>query len=127
MQYIAVRQRYSHDILRVDLRCADCLPRTSVFRLDSKLCDESIDAVRQEPGNHDKCVVLCKCRQVGHKARGCREFTCKWIHTDINILYNSVHAAYSHWFMHEYPRDSAVFMYKDLLKAPIPAGDMAAT
>lgn len=29
--------------------------------------------------------------------------------------------------MHEYPRDSAVLMYNDLLKDPIPAGDMAAT
>lgn len=29
--------------------------------------------------------------------------------------------------VHENSRDSAVLMYKDLLKAPIPAGDMAAT
>lgn len=29
--------------------------------------------------------------------------------------------------VHEYARDSAVFMYKDLLNCPIPAGDMAAT
>lgn len=29
--------------------------------------------------------------------------------------------------VHEYTRDSAVFMYNDLLKVPIPAGDMAAT
>lgn len=29
--------------------------------------------------------------------------------------------------VHGYTRDSAVFMYKDLLNAPIPAGDMAAT
>ncbi len=31
------------------------------------------------------------------------------------------------WNVHEYPRDSAVFMYKDLLNAPIPAEDVAAT
>lgn len=29
--------------------------------------------------------------------------------------------------VHEYPRDSAVFMYKDLLNAPTPNGDIAAT
>lgn len=75
MQYIAVRQRSSHDVLCVDLQCAYCLPSTSVFRFDGKLCDESIDAVWQEPGNHDKCVVLSKRCQVGYKARGCTERT----------------------------------------------------
>lgn len=29
--------------------------------------------------------------------------------------------------VHGYARDSEVFIYKDLLNAPIPAGDMAAT
>lgn len=29
--------------------------------------------------------------------------------------------------VHEYPPDSAVLIYKDLLKAPTPAEDMAAT
>lgn len=76
MQYIAVRQRSSHDVLCVDLQRADCLPSTSVFRFDGKLCDESVDAVWQEPGNHDKRVVLSKRCQVGYKARGCRERTC---------------------------------------------------
>lgn len=126
MQYIAVRERYSHDVLCVDLQRADCLSCTSVLRLDSKLCDESVDAVWQEPGDHDKCVVLGKCCQVGHKAWGCRECTRKLMYTHIYCTYNTVYI-YNHGFMHEYPRDSAVFMYNDLLKAPIPAGDMAAT
>ncbi len=70
IQYIAVRQRSSHDVLCVDLQRADRLPGTSVFGLDSKLCDEAVDAVWQEPRNHDKGVVLCKSCQVGHQARG---------------------------------------------------------
>lgn len=68
--YIAVRQRYSHDVLCVDLQRADSLPCTSVFRLDCKLCDQPIYAAWKEPGNHNKGVVLGKCCQVGHEARG---------------------------------------------------------
>lgn len=78
MQYIAVRQRSGHYVLCVDLQHADCLPSASVFSLDSKLCDEAVDAVRQEPGNHDEGVVLSKRCQVGHQARGCKK---KRMHT----------------------------------------------
>lgn len=74
MKYIAVRQRSGHDVLCVDLQRADCLPCAGVFCLHSKLCDEAVDAVRQEPGNHDGGVVLSKRGQVGHQTRGCREF-----------------------------------------------------
>lgn len=123
LQYIAVRQCDSHDVLGVDLQRADSLPRSSMLGLDGKLCDESIDAMWQEPGDHDKCVVLSKRCQVGHKARCCGGCTCKLAHTCINIQlcnYNFVHTQ-------KHSRDSAVFMYNDLLKAPIPAEDMAAT
>lgn len=68
--YIAVRQCYGHDVFCVDLQRSDSLPRTSVFRLDGKLCDEPIYAAWKEPGNHNKRVVLGKCCQVGHEARG---------------------------------------------------------
>lgn len=79
-QYIAVRQRSGHDFLCVDLQRADRLPSTSVFSLDSKFCDEAVDAVRQEPRNHDGGVVLSKRCQVGHQARGCRK-----PHIQINV------------------------------------------
>lgn len=62
-------QRYGHDVLCVDLQRADSLPCTRVFRLDGKFCDEPIYAAREEPGNHNKGVVLSKRRQVGHKPR----------------------------------------------------------
>lgn len=68
--YIAVRQRYGHDVLCIDLQRADSLPCTSVFRLDGKFCDEPIYAPWEEPGNHNKGVVLSKRCQVGHKSRG---------------------------------------------------------
>lgn len=71
-QYVAVRQRDGHHVLGVDLQRADRLSRSSVFSLDGKLGDESVDAVRQEPGDHDRCVVLCKRRQVGDEAGSCR-------------------------------------------------------
>lgn len=83
MQYIAVRQRYRQDVLCVDHKCADYLPCTSVFCLDSELYDESIDATWQEPGNHNKCVVLSKCCQVGNKSRSQKECIGKLIYTDI--------------------------------------------
>lgn len=72
-QYVAVRQRDGHHVLSVDLQRADGLCRPSVFSLDSKLGDESVDAVRQEPGDHDKRVVLCERRQVGDEARRCMQ------------------------------------------------------
>lgn len=118
LQYIAVRQCDSHDVLGVDLQRADSLSRSSMLGLDGKLCDESVDAMRQEPGDHDKCVVLSKRCQVGHKARCCGGHTC------INIQLCK-HTIFFHTQKHS--RDSAVFMYNDLLKAPIPAEDMAAT
>lgn len=80
MEYIAVRQRSSHDFLRIDLQHADSLPRTGVFRFDSKLRDEAVDAVWQEPSNHDKGVVLSICCQIGHQARGCRQSTHMQVH-----------------------------------------------
>lgn len=67
-----MRQRDSHHVLGVDLQRADGLSRSSVFGLDGKLGDESVDAMRQEPGDHDKRVVLRKRRQVGDEAGGCR-------------------------------------------------------
>lgn len=70
-QYVAVRQRDAHHVLGVDLQRADGLSCSSVFRLDGELGDESVDAVRQEPGDHDGRVVLCKRRQVGDEARSC--------------------------------------------------------
>lgn len=76
-QYVAVRQCDGHHVLCVDLQRAHCLSRSSVFSLDSKLGDEPVDAVRQEPGDHDKCVVLCKRCQVGDEARSCRGNTQK--------------------------------------------------
>lgn len=83
MQYVAVRQRSGHDVLCIDLQRADRLPSASVFSLDSKLCDEAVDAVRQEPGDHDEGVILSKRCQVGHQARGCRRCTHKLMYTDI--------------------------------------------
>lgn len=71
-QYVAMRQRDSHHVLGVDLQRADGLSSSSVFGLDGKLGDEAVDAVRQEPGDHDKRVVLRKRRQVGDEARSCR-------------------------------------------------------
>lgn len=121
-QYVAVRQRDGHHVLGVDLQRADGLSCPGVFRLDAELGDESVDAVRQEPGDHDKRVVLCKRRQVGDEARSCRKkhkyavvYRCLYMHI------------YALMTMQKFLRDSAVFMYNDLLKAPIPAGDMAAT
>lgn len=70
--YVAVRQRYGHDVLCVDLQGADGLPRTRVLGLDGELYDEPVDAAREEPGDHDKGVVLSKRRQVGHESGGWR-------------------------------------------------------
>lgn len=82
--YVAVGQRDGHDVLRVDLQRADSLARTSVLRLDGKLCDEPVDAAWEEPGHHDKGVVLSKRRQVGHKSRGWKERGFEWRpHRDI--------------------------------------------
>lgn len=81
MRYIAVRQRSDHDVLCIDLQRADRLPGTSVFGFDGKLCDETVDAVRQEPGNHDRGVVLSERGEVCHQARGCRRYT----HTQVNL------------------------------------------
>ena len=72
MQYVAVRQCSNQDVLRIDLQRADSLPCPSVFRLDSKLCDETVNAVWKEPGNFNEGVVLMDSRQIGHQARGCR-------------------------------------------------------
>lgn len=119
--YIAVGQRYGHDVLCIDLQRADSLARTSVFRLDGKLCDEPVDAAREEPGHHDKGVVLSKCRQVGHKSRGWKERGFEESHTKTQA------GAAIGDVVHHYPPDSAVFIYKDLLKAPTPAEDIAAT
>lgn len=80
MQYIAVRQRAGHDVLCIDLQHADRLSSPSMFSLDSEFCDEAVDAVRQEPGNHDEGVVLGKRCQVGHQARGCRK-----MHTEMSV------------------------------------------
>lgn len=87
MQYVAVRQRSGHDVPCIDLQRANRLPSTSVFSLDSKLCDEAVDAVRKEPGDHDEGVVLSKCCQVGHQARGCRKCTRKLMNTHIHLQY----------------------------------------
>lgn len=76
-----MRQRSSHYVLCIDLQYADCLPCASVFSLDCKLCDEAIDAVRQEPGDHDESVILGECSEVGHQARGCMEHTHVHTHT----------------------------------------------
>lgn len=76
IQYIAVRQRHGHDFLCVDLQYAD-LSGLIVFSFDSKLCDEAVDVARQEPSKHDKASVQSNRCQVGYKARGCRESTCK--------------------------------------------------
>lgn len=81
VSYIAVGQRYGHDVLRIDLQRADSLARASVFRLDGKLGDEPVDAAWEEPGHHDKGVVLSKRRQVGHKSRGWKERVFEWSHT----------------------------------------------
>lgn len=51
--------------------------------------------------------------------------------TDMQLCLRVYTGLYMHKYagiiMQKFSRDSAVFMYKDLLKAPIPAGDMAAT
>lgn len=87
MQYIAVRQCSCHDVLCVDLQHADSLPSASVFGLDSKLCDEAVDAVRKKPCDHDEGVVLSKRCQVGHQARCCGKHTEQiTVHTHIHTI-----------------------------------------
>lgn len=107
--YIAVRQRYGHDVLRVDLQCPDSLPRTSVFRLHGKLCDEPINAAWEEPGNHNKGMVLSKCCQVGHKSRGWKEGVFKWNHTEIYAttitdVFRNTHQTQLSWYTKTYWR-----------------------
>lgn len=88
MQYIAVRQRPGHDVLCIDLQRANRLPGTSVFSLDSKLCDEAVDAVWQEPSNQHIGVVLRKRCQVGHQARGCRKCNIAMSEAEHILLYS---------------------------------------
>lgn len=116
--YIAVRQRYGHDVLCIDLQRADSLSCASVFRLDGKFSDEPIYAPWEEPGNRNKGVVLSKRCQVSHKSRGWKECV-KSQDQDISKS--------NHHRWHKYPPDSAVFIYNDLLKDPTLAEDMAAT